>query len=161
MDKQRSSKILYLGFSILYVFPLYFFYMKYVPLVKAFQIVLLPILIAVLVTTALSLSRGIVLFVFLFPLINGLPYFFGISEHTPHAPAALVLFLFLLWGWLINRGIRGPQESIKTPIHRPMFFFAAVVIFSGIITFLKFSNFFPFHSDAVYELMTNVSGVST
>lgn len=160
MDKLKSLKILYLGLSIVYVFPLYFFYMKYVPLVKAFQIVLLPILIAVLVTTALSLSRGIVLFVFLFPLINGLPYFFGISEHTPHAPAALVLFLFFLWGWLIIRGFRGPQESIKTPIHRPMFFFAAVVIISGIFTFLKFSNFFPFRSDGIYELMTNVSGVS-
>ena len=160
MEKQKSLRILYLCFSILYVFPLFFFYMKYVPLVKGFQMVLLPFLLLVLATAALSLSRGIVLFVFLLPLINGLPYFFGISEHTPHAPTALVLFLFFLWGWQINRATRGTQESFKTPIHRPLFFFAAAVIVSGILAFLKFSNFFPFLSDSIYELKTNVIGVS-
>lgn len=160
MEKQKSAKFLYLCLSLLSVFPLYLFYVKYVPLVKAFQIVLLPVLAAVVLATALNLSCGLLLFVFLFPLINGLPYFFGISEHTPHAPTALVVCLFFLWGWLINRGIRGPRERIKTPIDRPLFFFAAAVVISGIVTFFKFSNFFPFRSDGVYELLTNVGGVS-
>jgi len=160
VDNPKALQIRYLGLSVLYVIPLTFFYFKYIPFVKTFQLYLLPILIILAVTTALHLSRGIVLFVFLLPLINSLPYFFEISEHTPHSPTALVLFLFFLWGWLINRSYHHPEERRRTSLYKPIIFFAATVILSAIVTFLKFSNFFPFHSDRVYELLTNVSGVS-
>jgi O-antigen ligase len=159
VEKSKSSKFLSVGFSILSFLPVFYFYLKYVPLVKGFQTVLLPILALVVVTTALKLRSGIVLFVFLFPLVNGLPYFFGIGEHTPHAPVALVLFLSFLWGWLINTSIHGPQPREKNPLRRPLLFFAVAVLVSAAAAFLKFSNFFPFLSDSIYELQTNVSGV--
>jgi len=62
---------------------------------------LIPILFTAFVLTVWREEWGILFFMFCFPLINNLPYFFGIYEDTPHAPTALILFLVFFMGWLI------------------------------------------------------------
>jgi len=81
-------------FIFAYIAGLFFFYVRYVPLVKSFQAAFLPVLFAVFGLTLIKREWGLLFFIFSFLLINNLPYFFGIDERLPHAPAALVLFMF-------------------------------------------------------------------
>ncbi len=155
-----NRRIIFLLSSIIFAAGLYGFYIKYVPLVKSFQIILLPLLLLVFALTALDVRRGTILFVFFFPLVNSLPYFFGIFEHTPHAPTALVLFLFYFWGWLIHNTLSISSLSFKHPIFKPVILFSIMILASGIITFLRYANFYPFLTDSIYELLTNVHGVT-
>jgi hypothetical protein len=149
-----------LSSTFLYGTGLYFFYIRYVPIVKSFQAALIPVLFLVFILTAFKLRWGILFFVFSFPLINNLPYLFGIAEPLPHAPAALVLFLFFFLGWLVHNIFSRTRLNFTHPIFRPLVLFSMILFCSGIITFLKYANFFPFLSDYVYELIVNVNGGS-
>ena len=144
-----------------YAIGLWFFYIHYVPLVKPFQYVFLPILAAVAILTAANVQSGILLFVFSFLLINNLPYFFGIYEPIPHAPSALVLALFFLLGFLFRLLFFGYHLSINHKIFRPIFLFSSIVIISGLITFARYTNYYPILSDNIYEMTANTFAVST
>jgi len=146
-----------IGFSL----ALYFFYFKYVPIVKPFQMLLVPILVTVFILTLVNTQWGTLFFIFTFLLINNLPYFFGISEPIPHAPTALVLFLFYFLGWFVHIILFKSELSLKNPIFKPMTIFSIFILISGIITFFRYANFYPFLSDGIYELITNVNGVSS
>jgi hypothetical protein len=146
--------------AVFYAVGLYVFYIRYVPLVKPFQAVLIPVVFLGALLTAANLRWGTLYFVFCFPLINGLPYFFGIDERTPHAPTALVLFLFCFLGWVVRYSIRGPDHSVRHPILKPVILFSIIVVISGIVTFFRYANFFPFLADRIYELTTNAFGVT-
>ena len=89
-----------------------------------------------------------------------MPYFFGIFEQTPHAPTALVLFLFYFLGLLVHNTLFKSELSFKHPIIKPMILFSIFILVSGIITFFRYANFYPFLSDYIYELITNVNGVT-
>jgi len=154
---QSAFAILAFGFGI----GLYFFYLKYVPLVLPYQLILIPILFAAFVLTALRLEWGILFFTFCFPLINSLPYFFGIFEPLPHAPAALVLFLFFFLGWLVHHCFQPQKLSFKWSVLRPIILLSILICVSAVVTFLRYTNFFPFLMDRVYELIVNVDGVTT
>jgi O-antigen ligase len=160
MAKNWNARLFFIIFSILFAILLCFFYLKYVPLIPTFQIALLPILLLALFLTAFEIEKGTLFFVFAFPLINSLPYFFGIFQHVPHAPTALILFLFYFLGWCIHLCFSQKKPSFNNPIFKPMILFALFILVSGFINFLRFSNFYPFVSDNVYELATNVNGVT-
>lgn len=150
----------FLLFSIVYLLIFYFFYRTYVPLVTSFQIALIPILFVVFVLTVINLKWGILFFIFAFPLINNLPYYFGIYGSTPHAPTALVLFLAFFAGWLVHSVFSKSEISFDPPIFKPLVLLSLLIFVSGIITSLRYANFYPFLSDSVYELMTNTNGVT-
>lgn len=157
----NKSRFFLLLIAVVFAVTLYFFYVKYVPLIKAFQFMLIPILSVAIVLTAVNVRIGTLFFVFFFPLINILPYFFGIYENIPHAPTALVLFLFYFLGWLIHQVVFPSRLSFEYPIFKPLMFFSILIVISGIITFLRYTHFFPFVNEHVYELITNVNGVTT
>lgn len=136
-----------------------FFYVKYVPLVKGFQSALLPILFVILFLTVYSLERGLLLFVFLFPLVNNLPYFFGIDESIPHAPTALVLFMAFFMGWLIRRAVLPRPDGGFRLFMRPLPFLVLAIVVSALITICRYANFFPLGAHHVRELIVNVNGV--
>lgn len=159
LQNKKNHSVLWLALLV-YVAGLYFFYIRYVPLVKQFQVILLPILGITFALTAIDKQRGSLVFIFFFPLINNLPYFFGINETVPHAPTALVLFLFYFLGWWVHRIIAKSGPVSPELIFKPMILFSILLFFSGLITFLRYSNFFPFRSDYVYELVTNTFGVT-
>jgi len=160
MKTSLVRKIFLWVLPLAYGAALCFFYIKYVPLIKPFQIALVPPLVLVFILTALDLRRGTLFFIFLFPLINNLPYFFGIFEFTPHAPTALVLFLFFFFGWLVRRAFGQPGPPPTDPIFKPILLFSGILLASGIITFFRYANFYPFRSDGLYELTTNAFGVT-
>ena len=151
----------YVVLSLLVGITIGFFYYKYVPLVKSFQIALIPVLLAVFLTTIINRTWGTLLFIFVFPLINNLPYFFGIAEPFPFAPTALVLCLFYLWARLIGIATKGPGPMTFRPIFRPMSLFVVLVIVSALVTFLRYADFFPFGTDKIYELTTNIHRVTS
>ncbi len=140
---------------------LHLFYVRYVPLVGPFQRALTPILLAVVVATLIRPAWGTLLFIFAFPLINNLPYFFGLAEPLPLAPTALVLCLFYLWAHLLRGAFGGPVRPEPYPIFRPMGLFAVLVSVSALITFFRYANYFPFISDGIYELTTNMYHVTS
>jgi O-antigen ligase len=139
---------------------LIFFYIKYVPLVVPFQLVFLPLLLLVFFVTASEAQRGTLLFIFLFPLVNGLPYFFGIHEPLPHAPAALVLFLFYFQGWLIHFIIFKKKLSLPPRLVKPLLLLSALILISAVITIFRYANFFPSGPRTIYELTVNAQGVT-
>lgn len=157
---QKRNTVIFSLLTICYAIGLYFFYLRYVPLVKSFQLAFLPVLFVVFALTSINIQWGTLFFIFSFPLINNLPYFFGIFEHIPHAPAALVLFLFYFMGWLTHNIFFKSKLSYKLPVFRPIVLFLVFVIISLIITFFRYTNFFPFLSDYVYEHITNVNEVT-
>jgi hypothetical protein len=160
MIKNRRANLILALVIVIYTIGLYLFYFRYVPLVKPFQIALVPILLAILILTAIHSQWGTLLFIFAFPLINSLPYFFGIFENTPHAPTALVLFLFYFLGFLLHKLFYRSTISFKEPISKPLILFSITIFLSGIIAFLRYSNFYPFFSDRIYELTTSTYGVT-
>lgn len=146
--------------SLFYSIALYYFYVRYVPIVKPFQAALIPVLFLIFILTVFRVQWGLLVFIFSFPLINNLPYFFGIQEPLPHAPSALILFLFFFLGCLVNKVFSQSRLNFDNRIFRPLALFSLVLLISGMITFWKYTNFFPFLSDYVYELVVNVMGVS-
>lgn len=159
MLKSIKSKLLLLLIPV-YLVGFYFFYCRYVPLVTPFQIILIPILCIVFVLTIINVKWGILFFIFTFPLINNLPYFFGIYGSTPHAPTALVLFLAFFAGWLVHSVFSKSESSFDPPIFKPLILLSLLIFVSGMMTSLRYANFYPFLSDSIYELITNTNGVT-
>jgi hypothetical protein len=161
MKREATLRLAFAGISLLAIPTIGLFYIRYVPLVRPFQTALLPILLAVFLTALVRPVWGILLFIFAFPLINSLPYFFGLAEPLPQAPTALVLCLFYLLALLLRGIIAGPILPSSHPIFRPMVLFAGLVMVSALITFLRYANFFPLLSDRIYELCSNLHRVSS
>lgn len=161
MVRNKKFKPFLLFFSLIYLAGFCFFYYKYVPFIKSFQMILVPILLVILILTSVKIRWGILFFVFAFPLINNLPYFFGIHGHIPHAPTALILFLVFFSGWMLNKSFSYSKSNVSHPVFRPLIFLSLIVFVSGIITFFRYTNFSPFVSDKIYELIVNVNGVRT
>jgi len=141
-------------------FVLYgFFYYIYVPLVASFQLILVPLLLLTLILTLVRIEWGTLWFVFAFPLINNLPYFFGIHENIPHAPIALVLFLAFFLGWMAKKSFSGSLPSFPAQLSKPLTLLSWLILISGLVTFWRYANFPPFLSDGIHELIVNVNGV--
>jgi len=160
MKNNYELRITFLLLTIIYVVSLYFFYIKYVPIVKPFQITLIPILSIIFILSYLKPHWGILFFIFSFPLINNLPYFHGIAEPIPHAPTALVLFLFFFLGWLAHNTLHKSKIVFNSQIFKPLILFSILIFSSAIITFFRYANFYPFYSDYIYELITNADAIT-
>ncbi len=160
MIKNRKTILILALIIVIYVLGLRLFYFRYVPLIKPFQIIFVPLLFIVLILTSVNYQWGFLFFIFTFPLINSLPYFFNIFENIPHAPTALVLFLFYFLGFLLYTFFHRSAISFKEPILKPLILFSIIIFLSGIITLLRYSNFYPFLGNRIYELTTNAHGVT-
>ena len=159
MKKEFSIRGRFLILFFLALIPLSFFFRIYVPLAKSFQMVLAPILLITFVIAAIRISWGILVFAFAFPLINNLPYFFGLDDNVPHAPASLILFLVFGLGWLLHTALHPSPQRLDRSIRIPLVIFAFLVLISGLVTFLRYADFFPFRTAEIRELLVNVNGV--
>lgn len=146
--------------ALLFAAGLWLLVGTYVPTVRPFRAAFFPVLLLLLAVTAADARKGTILFVFLFPLVNNLPYFFGLGS-VALAPTALVLFLFFFLGWLAHR-VRRPGAIVAgEPLFRPLLAFGLLVALSAVITFLRYANFFPFLSDRIYDMTASTLPVST
>lgn len=136
-----------------------YFYYVYVPLLSPFQIILIPLLCLTAGLTVVRVEWGALWFVFAFPLVNNLPYYFGLYEHIPHAPVGLVLFLAFFIGWLANASFSGSRLSFPAGFLRPLAILSGIVLVSGWITFWRYANFPPFLAERARELIVNVNQV--
>jgi len=161
MIKKPKRPLLFLILSLLYLCAFIVFYLKYVPLTSGFQLVLSPVLFCIFLATLVDLRAGTLSFVFFFPLINNLPYLFGIQQQIPHAPTALILFLVYFFAVIVRWPYSDEKLDLRFKIMRPMLFFSLLVTVSALIAFMRYANYFPFLSDSIYELPTNAIGVSS
>ncbi len=136
------------------------FYYRYVPLIPAYQAVLAPILVFLLIRTATDARKGLLAFCFIFPLLNCLPYFFGIDERIPHAPAALVAFLAFFMGRMASRIFAPPASPPAAFLPLSLKLLAAWGGVSALITFFRYMDFFPWAAPGIHELKVNVAGLS-
>jgi hypothetical protein len=158
-DRIRFNPLTSFG-ALLYLIVLGLFYYLYVPLTAVFQIVLAPLLFLCFILAIIDKEKGILFFVFVFPLINGIPNFFGFNDNNiPHAPTALVLFLAFLGGWLIRKSFVSSRWKSEEAIFRPLMLLSLVIVISGLITFFRYANFFPFVADKIHDLVVNVNSV--
>jgi len=146
-------------FFLVYVLFFGLFYYTYVPLVLQFQMILVPVLLAAALLTILDVGKGILFFVFAFPLINNLPYLSGIEPDIPHAPTALVLFLAFLLGFFLRGIFLRPRLVFDNPVFRPLVLLAVLVTLSGLLTFCRYTNYFPFLTAHIRDLVVNTNGV--
>lgn len=160
MDSQKKYRVVFAAATAFYGILLGVFYWKYVPLVAGFQIAFIFPLLLMTIWTAIDVERGLLAFIFLFPLINNLPYFFKLYEPLPMAPSALVLFLFFFLGWLFHRTLRKDEPGPHEPTFTPVRLLAALVAISALITLWRYTNFVPFWRPRIYELITNAFGTS-
>jgi hypothetical protein len=152
---------------LLFYFPfLFYFYLTFVPLIKPYQLTLIPILAIILLLSAFRLEWGWLSFLFFLPLTGNLPYYFGLNENIPQAPVSLILFLFFFAGYILNQNFFSPRKDLSFvsswrwhPLQPFLGFFLGLVFLSGLIAFLRYSNFFPFLTDGLHELVVNVNGV--
>lgn len=159
-----KSKVKWWLFSSLliaaYILFLIHFYRTYVPLIPSFQAALGPCLFITFVLTIAKIEWGLLAFIFFFPLINFLPYVFRIYEEIPHAPTSLVLFLFFLLSWGAKRAFSKDKSFfVSHPLHPFLASYLILISISGLITFLRFGNFYPLLTTSLPELVVNVNGV--
>jgi len=137
-----------------------FFYKTYVPLTPPYQTALVPVLAAALLLAAANAETGTLFFLLALPLVNGLPYFFGLYESVPQAPTALVLFLFYFLGRLAGEALRREGKSPEKILPAPMLLAAGLVTASALIVFFRYSHFHPFVAGGFHEYVANVNGVT-
>lgn len=133
------------------------FFYKYVPRVSPVQHILLLLILSAVVLTALRIEWGTLFMVFLIPVINNLPVFFGISGFNP--------LIFVFYGYLLGGFVfmmkRPGFFGVKTSLFLPLIGASVIVILSALLTFWRYTNFFPLHFSAVHELSVNVLNVSS
>lgn len=158
---KKTPGFIFIPLFLLYGFGFSLFYLTYVPLITSFQLVLAPFLVLVFALVLFDFERGTLFFIFLFPLINSLPYFFHIYGNIPHAPTCLVLFLAYFFGWLGRRMFVSSSLKGNPSTARPMVLFLCLCFVSAVVTFFRYAAFFPFRTDRIYELTANLFGVSS
>jgi len=153
--KQSQRISLVLG-VLVYAAAYGILYYTYVPRVLRLQLALLPLVLVTVVLSANSVRKGMLLVVFLIPLVGGLPYFFGLSGFNP------LFFIFYGWvmGLLVHQAVHPVRLRLKNPLFWPVAGASLVVVVSGIVTFWRYTNFFPLHGGAVYDLAVNILNVS-
>jgi O-antigen ligase len=159
MKGGRKQIVYHKLFIFLYLFGFAFFYYKYVPLAESFQLVLAPLLVAILIVTFLKFEWGLLSFVFLFPLINNLPYFFKYYEHIVHAPISLVVCLVFILGYLLNVTWKNPRAGYPLSLENPLGLLFLLICVSTVITGWRYTNCFPFLSDHLNEIVVNADRV--
>ncbi|MBU4495303.1 MAG: O-antigen ligase family protein [Acidobacteria bacterium] len=158
--KELVKRFIRLLIVLIYGLGLVLFFQTYVPLVRPFLLLLVPLLGLTAFLTMFRPRSGIYLFIFLVPLINNFPYYFGIHEDIPHAPTALVLFLFFFLGILVRYLFGKPLGFRAGKLSLPLSLFLGWVFLSGIITFFRYADFFPFLDRPFFDYVTNTFGVS-
>lgn len=148
----KRFPLLFLRSSIISIcFSLFLLlYFRYVPIVGDFQIILIPLLLLVFSLTLFKRKTGILLFIFLIPITNSIPYFF----HLKSAPIGLFLFLSLFLSLLIRWLLFG-EKPLKLPSIPFINALLLIWLISFIISFLRYSNFFPFADNSIHEWVVN------
>ncbi|MCJ7679484.1 MAG: O-antigen ligase family protein, partial [Candidatus Aminicenantes bacterium] len=158
--KELTKRFIRLVIVLIYGLGLCLFFQTYVPLIRPFLLIFIPLLGLTTFLTMFRPRTGLYVFIFFVPLINNLPYYFGIHEDIPHAPTALVLFLFFFLGILLRGLLYEPISIWKRKLSLPLFLFLGWVFLSGLITFFRFTDFFPFVDGPFFDYVTNTYGVS-
>jgi len=131
-------------------------YLKYVPRTGGLQAVLAPLVFICLLTAAFSPGTSTLLVVFCIPLVNALPHFF----HVPGFQPLLFIFLAYFTGILIYAVRRPGAFKLRNPLFVPIAGASAVVMISMLLTFWRYTNFFPLYLSAVPDLAVNVLNVT-
>ncbi|MFQ6083125.1 MAG: O-antigen ligase family protein [Candidatus Aminicenantia bacterium] len=154
MERVKSRLFLTL-FILFYIGCVSFFYFKYIPLIHSFQGILIPLVLFVVILTSISVIYGSLILIFLIPIVNNLSYFFNFEGINP----LLIIFLGYFLGCLIYQIFNPLKFDFSNPIFIPIIGFSLIITFSALITFWRYSNFFPLYHSTINELIVNIINV--
>jgi O-antigen ligase len=152
-----KSKILRIGTLLLYAAAFLFYYHMYFPRIAIAQLIFIPIILMIIVLTASSAELGTLILLFFLPLVNSAFHFLHINGTNPLLIIFYGYFMGILIGWIRNPGF----FTARHPIFLPIWASSAVLTLSALVTFWKYSNFFPLYDSTVHDLAANIFNVST
>jgi O-antigen ligase len=129
--------------------------MRYLPLVFPYQYILISLCLLVFLVTVFNKTSGALVIVFCLPVINSLPLFFSLKALNP----LIFLFYSFFIGVLIHQSFSRHSLNTKSPLRLPIIGAAALVGISALLTFWRYTNFFPIYDNNVYDLTVNVIDV--
>lgn len=97
---------------------------------------------------------ALVAFLFCLPLANSIL----IAPYLGYFSLAAILFLSFLLGWLVHRIAHRDLEPLETPLKCPLLGFVAIGFGSGIITILRYADFYPFKGRGYLAYVVNRMG---
>ena len=111
-----------------------------------------------------NIKIALYFFIYLMPLLNFIPYIFGVSYY----PIILFLFFSLFLGFIINKSINYDLEISKNKflflnnkIKLVIFIIFIILCISIIFEIFRYSNFFPFFTQHYYNLNVNINGLKS
>ena len=97
---------------------------------------------------------ALVVFLFCLPLANSIL----IAPYVGYFSLATILFLSFLLGWLVHRIVHRDLEPLEIPLKCLLFGFVAIGFGSGIITILRYADFYPFRGRGYLAYVVNRMG---
>ncbi|MFC2165493.1 O-antigen ligase family protein [Acidobacteriota bacterium] len=155
-QSQKNRKIWLVLGSVFYLILYIALYWKYVPRILNLQLILIPIVLMAMALTVYSIRYGTLVIVALIPLVNSLPYFFGLSGFNP----LFFVFYGYVLGILVHQLLHPVSLYFKNQLSLPILGATLVLIISVFLTFWRYTNFFPVHTSSVFEYAVNVLNVS-
>ncbi|HUT25723.1 MAG TPA: O-antigen ligase family protein [Sumerlaeia bacterium] len=126
----------------------------HVPSQPSAKAMMAGLMVGNLLLTLLRPRLGLVLLFFCLPLLDNLLFTAKLDDFSP----ILVLFFTFLSGWLLRRVLLADRERLKTPLDGPLLAFTLAGFGSGLITVLRYSQFYPFVGERFQFLTVNHLG---
>jgi O-antigen ligase len=126
----------------------------HVPSQASVKVMMAGLMVGNLLLTFLRPRLGLVLLFFCLPLLDNLLFTAELGDFSP----ILVLFFTFLSGWLLRRVLLADRERLKTPLDGPLLAFTLAGFGSGVVTVLRYSQFYPFVGERFQFLTVNHLG---
>lgn len=152
----HKRRILCAGGTLLYLLAFILFYYRYVPRITSVQIIMLIIALYLVVSTSLSVRWGTVSLIALIPLTNSLPNFYNFAAFNP----LLFFFYGYILGFLFHQIARPIPINMKNSFSLPFWGASALLISSILLTFWRYTNFFPLYMNSIHDFAVNVLNIT-
>lgn len=110
----------------------------YLPISSRFEQIMWLVTIIEFIVTLIKFEYGLMMFVFLIPLINCLPVITGLE--TNYYPTLIILYCGFLSAWAINFFKKKIDLSFDRE-HIPVFLFLIIIIISGISSIFRYVGY--------------------
>lgn len=142
--------------TLCYLLAFAMLFYRYVPQIRSVQLIMLSIVLYLGISTSLSIRTGTLSLIVLIPLTNSLPNFYNFPAFSP----LLFFFYAYILGFLLHQILHPAQMNMRNPFFLPVAGASAVLVISMLLTFWRYTNFFPLYLNSIYDFAVNVLNVT-